>query len=377
MIIERQIEQRIISKLVPNKVVILLGARRVGKTRLIKTILEKVSDAYLFLNGDDITTVQNLETKSTTHYKQIIGNAKLLVIDEAQEIPDIGAKLKLMVDTIDGLKILITGSSVFDLNNTLGEPLVGRKTTFHLYPFSQSEYSKNENFIETKSKLEERLIFGSYPELIHLENTTDKIDYLKEQINSYLLKDILAFEGIQKRDKIVTLLKLIAFRIGTELSLEGIGNELQLSKNTVEKYLDLFSKVFIIYKQIGFSRNLDNEITKKNKWYFMDNGIRNALIGNFNLINSRDDIGQLWENYLQSERSKMLGYTNIHHTAYFWRTHAKQEIDRIEEINSDLFAYEFKWKRNNRIKVPTTFQKAYPKASFKVIDSENYLEFIL
>lgn len=377
MEIERDIEHRIISKLIPNKVVIILGARRVGKTRLIKTILSKINEKYLLLNGDDIETVNSLDKKSTANYKRLLGDAKLLVIDEAQEIPNIGAKLKLIVDTIENIKILITGSSVFDLNNRLGEPLVGRKTTFNLYPFSQGEYSKSENFVETKSKLEERLIFGSYPELLHLENTNDKIEYLKEQVNSYLLKDILAFEGIQKRDKIVALLKMVAFRLGSELSLEGIGNELQMSKNTVEKYLDLFSKVFIIYKHTGFSRNLDNEITKKNKWYFMDNGIRNALIGNFNLLNSRDDIGQLWENYLNYERTKFLDYQQIHHIAYFWRTHTKQEIDRIEDSNGNIAAYEFKWKNTKNNKVPVLFSKGYPTASFQTIDQENYLEFIM
>lgn len=377
MFITRAIEKQIIQKLKPNKVVMIVGARRVGKTELIKRLLKNVKEKVLILNGDDLDTLNALKIKSTANYKRLLGDTKLLIIDEAQEVPDIGAKLKLMIDTIDGLKIIATGSSVFDLNNKLGEPLVGRKTTFNLYPLAQLEYSKTENFFETKSKLEDRLIFGSYPELEQLPNRQDKIDYLKEQVNSYLLKDILAFEGIQKREKIVSLLKILAFRIGSEISLEAIGNELQISKNTVEKYLDLFSKVFIVTKLTGFSRNLDNEITKKNKWYFMDNGIRNAVINNFNLLDNRDDKGQLWENYLNYERIKFLNYSNINYSDYFWRTHSKQEIDRIEESNGKITGYEYKWNTTAKQKTPSLFLKAYPKSHVQFIHPDNYLDFII
>jgi predicted AAA+ superfamily ATPase len=375
-IIQRYLEQVILNKLKPNKVIIIVGARRVGKTELVKQLLKKIDEKPLILNGDDVDTINVLAVKSLSNYKRLLGNTKLLIIDEAQEIPDIGAKLKLMIDGIDDLKIIATGSSVFDLNNKLGEPLVGRKTTFHLYPLAQLEFSLTENYMETKSKLEDRLIFGSYPELEHLENKQEKIDYLKEQVNSYLLKDVLAFEGIKKREKIVELLKILAFRIGSEISLEGIGNELQISKNTVEKYLDLFTKVFIIKKITGFSRNLDNEITKKNKWFFLDNGIRNALINNFNNLDSRDDRGQLWENYLNYERIKFIEYKGIHCSDYFWRTHSKQEIDRIEELDGKLNAYEYKWSVNAKEKIPELFTKAYPDAKFTFVNPSNYLEFI-
>lgn len=375
-IIQRYLEQVILNKLKPNKVIIIVGARRVGKTELVKQLLKKIAEKSMILNGDDVDTINALAVKSLSNYKRLLGNTKLLIIDEAQEIPDIGAKLKLMIDGIDGLKIIATGSSVFDLNHNLGEPLVGRKTTFHLYALAQLEFSLTENYMETKSKLEDRLIFGSYPELEHLENRQDKIDYLKEQVNSYLLKDVLAFEGIKKREKIVELLKILAFRIGSEISLEGIGNELQISKNTVEKYLDLFAKVFILKKITGFSRNLDNEITKKNKWYFLDNGIRNALINNFNNLDSRNDTGQLWENYLNYERIKFIEYKGIHSSEYFWRTHSKQEIDRIEEIDGELHAYEYKWNQNAKEKKPELFIKAYPNAKFTFVNSINYLDFI-
>ncbi|MCC6181297.1 MAG: ATP-binding protein [Bacteroidia bacterium] len=375
-LITRSIENKIIQKLKPNKVVIIVGARRVGKTELVKQVLKQIKEKPLILNGDDVDTINALNIKSTANYKRLLGNIKLLVIDEAQEVPDIGSKLKLMVDTIPRLKIIATGSSVFDLNNKMGEPLVGRKTTFNLFPLAQTELSKTETYLQTKSRLEDRLIFGSYPELEHLDNNQERIEYLKEQVNSYLLKDILAYEGIQKREKIVALLQIVAFRVGSELSLEGIGNELQISKNTVEKYLDLFSKVFITTKLTGFSRNLDNEITKKNKWYFMDNGIRNAVINNFNLLNQRDDKGILWENYINSERIKYLNYQSIHYNEFFWRTHNKQELDRIEEINGKLFGFEFKWNPNAKSKVPPTFEKAYPKAKVQFINPDNYLDFI-
>ena len=376
MEVNRIYESLIPQLLKPNKVLVLLGARRVGKTQLINKVIKSTKEKVLFLNGDDIETHNILEIQSTVNYKRVLGDIKFLVIDEAQEIPNIGRKLKLMVDTIPDLKVLITGSSAFEINNQIGEPLVGRMKTISLYPISQMEFSRQENFPETKSNLEERLIFGSYPELSSLNNWDEKISYLKEIVNNHLLKDILAFEGIKKRDKIISLLQIIAFRTGSEVSLESIGRDLQISKNTVEKYLDLFSKVFIIYSVSGFSRNRDNEITKMKKWYFVDNGIRNAIINSFNPINRREDIGKLWENYLNSERIKMLHYKGKYVLDYFWRTHTKQEIDRIEEVNDQLFAFEYKWGKG-KIKIPTEFAKSYPNATFEIINQENYLDFIV
>ncbi|WP_293299397.1 AAA family ATPase [Pedobacter sp. UBA4863] len=375
MDIPRELEKTILKKLKPNKVVAILGARRVGKTELISAISKNISEKQLWLNGDDIETHNLLAIQSTANFKRLLGDTQVLIIDEAQEIPNIGKKLKLMVDTIPEIKVLITGSSAFEINNQVGEPLLGRMSTLHLYPIAQMEFSKQENYLATKSNLEERLIFGSYPELSNITNKDDKIAYLKELAHNQLLRDILAFEGIKKRDKIVALLQMIAFRTGSEISLEGLGRDLQISKNTVEKYLDLFSKVFIIYSVSGFSRNRDNEITKMKKWFFVDNGIRNAIINSFNPINMRDDIGKLWENYLNSERIKALHYKEKHVLDYFWRTHNKQEIDRIEDINENLSAFEYKWK-SLKTKIPTEFAKAYPNASFEVIDQDNYLDFI-
>lgn len=363
-------------KLQPNKVIVLLGARRVGKTKLIEKLIENLNEKHLFLNGDDVETHNLLEIQSTANFKRLLGDIKFLIIDEAQEIPHIGKKLKLMVDTIPDLKILVTGSSAFEINNQLGEPLVGRMKTIDLYPISQIEFSKTENYLETRNNLEERLIFGSYPELSKIINREDKINYLKEIVNTQLLRDIFAFEGIKKRDKIIGLLQMIAFRTGSEISLESVGRDLQISKNTVEKYLDLFSKVFIVYSVSGFSSNRDNEITKMKKWYFVDNGIRNAIINSFNSLNMREDVGKLWENYLNSERRKKMSYQENHVVDYFWRTHTKQEIDRIEVKDEKIQAFEYKYGKATA-KAPTEFAKSYPDASFEIVNQENYLEYIL
>ena len=376
MEIHRQALDLILKKMQPNKVVVLLGARRVGKTKLIEKLIEKTTEKYLFLNGDDVETHNLLAIQSTANFKRLLGDTKLLIIDEAQEIPNIGKKLKLMVDMIPDLKVLVTGSSAFEINNQIGEPLVGRMKTINLYPIAQLEFSETENFLETKNNLEDRLIFGSYPELSQIINREDKINYLKEIVNTQLLRDIFAFEGIKKRDKIIALLQMIAFRTGSEISLESVGRDLQISKNTVEKYLDLFSKVFIIYSVSGFSKNRDNEMTKMKKWYFVDNGIRNALINSFNPINMREDVGKLWENYLNSERIKKMSYQENHVLDYFWRTHTKQEIDRIEIKNEAIKAFEYKYGKA-KSKTPSEFAKSYPEASFEIINHDNYLDYIL
>ena len=376
MEIQRVAFDLIHKKLQPNKVIVLLGARRVGKTMLVEKIIKNVKEKYLFLNGDDVESHNLLETQSTANFNRILGDTRFLIIDEAQEIPNIGKKLKLMVDTIPNLKVLVTGSSAFEINNQIGEPLVGRMKTINLYPIAQIEFSKTENYLETRSNLEDRLIFGSYPELSKIINREDKISYLKEIVNTQLLRDIFAFEGIKKRDKIIALLQIIAFRTGSEISLESIGRDLQISKNTVEKYLDLFSKVFIIYSVSGFSKNRDNEITKMKKWYFVDNGIRNAIINSFNPLNMREDVGRLWENYLNSERIKKLSYQEIDVFDYFWRTHTKQEIDRLEVKNEQIVAFEYKFGKS-KAKIPPEFAKSYPDASFDIINQENYLNYIL
>lgn len=329
------------------------------------------------LNGEDINDANLLKDRSVANYKRLLLNIDLLVIDEAQTIPDIGLILKLIVDSIEGIKIIATGSSVFDLNNHLGEPLVGRKNTLYLFPLAQIEFSVQENYKQTVENLEQRLLFGGYPELIQYPDWEDKKDYLFEIINSYLLKDILVFEGIKHADKIYDLLRLIAYQLGKEVSMQELANQLQMSKNTVANYLDLLSKVFIVFKVEGFSRNLRKEIVKSSRWYFYDNGIRNGIINHFNRLDSRNDVGDLWENYLASERIKKQNYHKTKTNNYFWRTYDQQELDWLEEKATVLAGFEFKWNENKNTKIPTAFAKAYPEATFEVINKSNYLDFIM
>ena len=367
----RDLSKTIIKKLHSNKVVIVFGARRVGKTVLVKELLKGIKEPVLSLNGEDINVHDKLAIRSVENYKQIIGSYKLLYIDEAQKIPEIRLKLKLMIDEIKDLKIIISGSSSFDIHKDAGEPLTGRKYSFNLFALSENEYNQVENNIVKTDKVRERLIFGNYPELLHLPDREDKIDYLNEMVSSYLLKDILVYENIKHSQKIFNLLRLIAFQIGGEVSLQELGKQLQISKNTVEKFLDLLSKVFILHKVEGFSRNLRKEITKNSRWYFLDNGIRNAVIANFNPIESRNDIGALWENYMISERLKYQEYKRLSSNNYFWRTYEQQEVDWVEERNGSLFGYEFKWKES-KVKIPTQWKNAYPDASFQVINKDNF-----
>jgi hypothetical protein len=376
--LNRAIVQEFNRKVVPNKVLILLGARRVGKTELITNYLETIpSERYLKLNGEDINDANLLKERSVSNYQRLLLNIDLLVIDEAQTIPDIGLILKLIVDSIPGIKIIATGSSIFDLNNNLGEPLVGRKNTLYLFPLAQIEFAPYENHKQTTENLEQRLLFGSYPELEQYPDWEDKKEYLNEIINSYLLKDILVFDGIKHSNKIYDLLRLIAYQLGKEVSLLELATQLQMSKNTVANYLDLLSKVFIVFKVEGFSRNLRKEIVKSSRWYFYDNGIRNGIINNFNRLDSRTDIGDLWENYLVSERVKKQNYQRIKLKNYFWRTYDQQELDWLEETGDSLHGFEFKWNEKKKVKIPTAFAKAYPEATFEVITKGNYLDFIL
>lgn len=316
-----------------------------------------------------------LSRRSVQNYKNILGGANLLVIDEAQKIPDIGYVLKLIVDSFEDLKIIVTGSSTFVVANLTGEPLTGRKYVIMLYPVSENEFRQFEKPEERYDNLLQRLVYGNMPEILSIIDAGDKTAYLRELVTSYLLKDVLAFKNIKNSSKLIDLLKLIAYQTGNEVSLEELGRQIGMSKNTVEKYLDLLSKVFVVYRLNGFSRNLRKEVVKNSKWYFFDNGIRNAIVANFNPVSLRDDVGMLWENYMMSERIKYLAYSRIPCNSYFWRTYDKQEIDLIEEREGRLFAYEFKWK-DAKVKTPAAWQKNYPESSFKIITTENYFDWL-
>ncbi len=374
--VTRTIEKSLLQSLQPNKVIVLLGPRRAGKTVLLEKLIDKIEKPYLLMNGEDVLSIQSLERRSAIHYKNLLQGKRVLIIDEAQKIPNIGKILKLMVDEIKDLEIIVTASSAFDISRYTGEPLTGRKKRFHLFPFSELEYSQLEPRHENSEHLRHRLIYGNYPELIHLPDNRSKTEYLQELLNSYLLKDILTLENIRNSDKILKLLQLIAFQIGNEISYHEIATQLRISRNTVEKYLDLLSKVFVLHKVGGFSRNLRKEISKSNKWYFIDNGIRNVLIANLNTIDLRNDVGQLWENYIISERIKMQYYMGMLVYNYFWRTYDQQEIDWIEDRGGKLYAYEFKWNEKKKSKVPVAWKATYPHSEFEVITPSNYLRWI-
>ncbi len=358
----------------PGKVVVIYGPRRVGKTTMIKKFLENESN-YLLVTGEDIFTREALSVESVDKMKEFIGSKNLLVIDEAQFIPKIGLILKLIVDHLPHVRVIATGSSTFDLARQVGEPLTGRQQIIQMFPLSQMELNQVENRLETRAQLDHRLIFGSYPEIVTMKGDEAKKAYLHELVSSYLFKDILAFEGIQKSKKLIDLLTLIAFQIGKEVSYQELGTQLSMSSKTVEKYLHLFEEVFVLVNVRGFSRNLRKEITKTSRYYFCDNGIRNALINNYNPLERRDDKGLLWENYLVTERLKKQQYHQIWSHNYFWRTYDQKEIDWVEDRDGKLFGYEFKWKKDHVV-APALWTETYPGASFELIHSENYLSFI-
>ncbi len=358
----------------PGKVVVVYGPRRVGKTTLLKKYLETEAD-YLLTTGEDLFVREFLSSGSIEKLKDFIGNKTLLVIDEAQYIPSIGLNLKLVVDHIPHVKVIATGSSTFELAREVGEPLTGRKQTIRMYPLSQMELNQVENPAQVKAHLDTRLIYGSYPEVVTLASDLARQQYLHELASSYLLKDILAFEGIQKSKKIIDLLILLAFQVGKEVSHAELATQLGMGKPTVEKYLDLLEQVFVIVNIRGFSRNLRKEVTKTSKYYFYDIGMRNTLINNFNPLNRRDDVGALWENYLVMERLKKQQYQHLWSNNFFWRTYDQKELDWVEEREGKLFGYEFKWGKPS--KAPPLWTETYPEASFECINPDNYLKFIL
>lgn len=358
-----------------GKVVVIYGPRRVGKTTILKKYLEDKKD-YLFVTGEDIFVHEYLSSNSIEKLKGFIGSKKLLVIDEAQCIPSIGKNLKLIVDHIPGIRVIVTGSSALDLAESTGEPLTGRKHVIKMYSIAQLELSELENQAESKARLEERMIFGSYPEVINLEGVDEKKEYLRELVSSYLLKDILALEGIKNAKKILDLLILLAFQVGKEVSHNELATNLSMSKVLVEKYLDLLEKTFVLINIRGFSRNLRSEVTKTSRYYFCDNGIRNALINNFNTLGLRNDVGMLWENYLIMEKIKKQHYLREWSNNYFWRTYDQKEIDFVEERDGKLFGYEFKWGKK-KAKAPKLWLETYKEATFECINQDNYFDFIM
>ena len=366
-----------LSRLVaPGKVVVVYGPRRVGKTTLVQRYVQQSEPDALVVTGEDITVREYLESQSLAKLKSFVGRRRTLIVDEAQYVRQIGLNLKLLVDHVEGLRVIATGSSSFDLAQQTGEPLTGRKYTLLLLPLAQLEIGSIEAAHETKARLDARLIYGSYPEVVLMESNEARETYLKELVASYLFKDILQLEGIRHPDKLMRLLQLVAFQVGREVAVTELGGQLGMNKVTVERYLDLLEKTYVVYGRRGFSRNLRKEITKSRRYYFYDNGIRNALISNFSPLSLRDDAGVLWENYVLVERLKHNLYTGRLAESYFWRTYDRQEIDLIEAWGGHLHAAEVKWSPRSASGPPRGWRQAYPGSSFRVVHQENYLDFI-
>ncbi len=359
----------------PNKALIIYGPRQVGKTTLLQDFLAATKLRYKLDSGDNIQTQHILGSQDFNLIREYAQGYELLAIDEAQRIKNIGLGLKIIVDQMPGIKVIATGSSSFELSGQVGEPLTGRKTTLTLYPVSQIELSNLYNPYEIKNKLEEWLIFGGYPEVVAAEDKAERIKLLEEIVQAYLLKDILNLGKVKSAKMLLDLLRLLAFQVGSEVSLTELARQIGIDYKTVARYLDLFEKSFVIYNLRGFSRNLRKEITKKSKYYFYDNGVRNAVISNFNKLELRNDAGMLWENFLFIERLKKKTYQSIYANNYFWRTWDQKEIDLVEEREGKLFGYEFKWGRKS-LKPPKEWSETYPDSEFAIISQENYMEFI-
>lgn len=361
----------------PNKVLIIYGPRRVGKTTLLTNFLSGATLKYKLDSGDNIRTQEVMSSQDFTKILEYASGFELIAIDEAQQIPNIGMGLKIIVDQIPNIMVIATGSSSFDLAGAVGEPLTGRKTTITLYPVSQIEMLSIYNRHELKERLEEYLVYGSYPEVITAKNRKEKIAVLEEIVNSYLLRDVLSLDRIKGSKVLLDLLKLLAFQAGSQVSLNELATQVKLDVKTVGRYLDILEKAFVIKRIGGFSRNLRKEIATKAKYYFLDNGIRNAVISQFNTLDSRNDTGILWENFMVMERLKKCAYRGIYGSFYFWRTYGGQEIDLVEEREGRLYGYEFKWADTKKQKTPKDWLKTYHNAEFATITRENYLEFIL
>ena len=375
IMVEREILSLLKKRFFNKKAILLVGSRQVGKTTLLKQIIEENKQSkVLFLNCDEPETLQMLENVSSTELKNLIGNKKIVLIDEAQRVDNIGITLKLITDNIPDIQLVVTGSSTFDLRNRLNEPLTGRKFEYRLYPFSTEELINTTSYLEEKRLLEQRMIYGMYPDVVN--NPTDAQRILIELNSGFLFKDILMYKDIRNPDVLIRLLTALSLQLGNEVSYNELGNTIGAKSETIERYVELLEKVFIIFRLQSLSRNLRNELKKSRKIYFYDNGVRNVLIQNFKSLELRTDTGALWENFMISERKKYLEYNDIYLNTYFWRTHTQQEIDYIEERDGVLYAFEFKWNEKKKGKIPNSFEVAYPQHEYHCINKLNYLDFI-
>lgn len=371
--IPRILEHELKEKIFRNKVILILGARQTGKTSLLKKLFLK-DENTLWLNGDEHDIQERFRNSSSTSLRALIGSKTIVIIDEAQRIENIGLALKLIIDNYPEIQVIATGSSSFELMNKMNEPLTGRKFEYLLFPLSTEEMILFNGELTENRLLNHRMVFGFYPEIVtHLG---EEVDLLKLISDSYLYRDLLMLDNIKKPEKLIKLLQALAYQVGNEVSYNEIGNLIGLDSKTVERYIDLLEKSFVVFRLNSFSRNLRNELKSSKKVYFYDNGIRNAIISNFQLLEGRQDIGALWENFLVSERKKLNAYHKNYVNTFFWRTKNGQEIDYLEEKNGKLFGFEFKWNENKKHNITKTFTNAYPENEVKIITPGNYLNFV-
>jgi len=373
--IDRQLKKLIMGDMFEGKAILLFGSRQCGKSTLVEELLKEQGHPWLYLNGDEADVREMLTNTTSAKLKSLAADNKIVFIDEAHRIPDIGITLKLFTDQLKGIQVIATGSSAFDLSGKVNEPLTGRKYEFMLYPLSFSEMAGYHGLLQEKRMIEHRMIYGYYPEIVTKPGNAKK--HLKLLANSYLYKDLLTLEQIKKPVLLEKLLKALALQVGSEVSYHELAQVVGADKATVEKYIDLLEKAFVVFRLPALNRNVRNEIKKGKKVYFFDCGIRNAIIGNFNDVNSRTDTGVLWENYVIAERIKHLRYSNEDVAQYFWRTVQQQEIDLIEENNGQLAAFEFKWGKVYKSKFPVTFTDNYPGATTHIVTPENIEEFVM
>lgn len=372
--IERLLSDLIEKRLYRNKAIIVVGPRQVGKTTLLRMLVADTQRKVLMWNCDEPDVRRKLAEPTSTELRAEIGDADLILIDEAQRVKNIGITLKLIIDNFPEKQLVVTGSSAIELSNSINEPLTGRKYEYAMYPFSAEELINEFGAQDERRFLERRLVYGSYPEVVN--NAGEEREVLTDLVGSYLYKDIFSFQDVRKPEVIEQLLQALALQVGSEVSFNELGRLLGLNSVTVQRYIDLLEKSFVVFHLRSFSRNVRSELKKSRKIYFWDNGVRNAIIGDFKTLGLRPDVGALWENYVISERLKHNTYSSFYGKSYFWRTQLQQEVDYVEDIDGALHAYEFKWSKTKQPRLTETFAKNYPDHTFEVVSPDNYQDFV-
>lgn len=373
---KRTLQKEILDRCFKHKAIILLGARQVGKTTLLKTIIQEQKEQTAYLNCDDPQTISALTNRNLNELQMLVGANKIIVIDEGQKVDNIGITIKLIVDNMPDVQVIATGSSAFELRNRLNEPLTGRKYEFQMYPISTDEIYQTNGYLEVKKQLESRLIYGSYPDILNQKD--DPRELLQILTDSYLYKDILATDNLRKPDLLDKLLRALAFQVGSEVSYNELAQTIGSDSKTVERYIELLEKCFVIFRLNGLSRNLRNELKKAKKIYFCDNGVRNAVIQQFAAADIRNDMGALWENFFITERIKFNHYRHHYCNIYFWRTKNQQEIDYIEEADGMFTVFEMKWNpKKSSTSIPKSFLDSYPVASTNIVTPDNYMKYLV